>query len=59
VITREILQAQRDLYLQGREKAIAQVNAFNGGIECIDNLLRILDSLENAEQMNKETKQNE
>jgi len=50
MITREILEAQINLYQQGRaealatsEKARADVNAFNGAIEACENMLRIID----------------
>lgn len=48
MIDRAILEAQRGMYVAGREQAIAQVNGFNGGIDAIDNLLRILDQRDEA-----------
>ena len=48
MITRPILEAQRKLYLQGREKAIADVNAFNGAIKAIDDLLDLCAQKEQA-----------
>ena len=52
MITKEILKAQLDLYMKGRqqtmaalEKAKADVNAFNGAIETCENFIRIEDEL--------------
>jgi len=50
MINRDVLNAQRDLYVQGREKAIASISAFNGAIECLDNLLSLLDQADAAKQ---------
>lgn len=55
MITREILEAQLELYQNGRTQAIdalekvkADLNAFNGAIEACQNLLRILGEFEDA-----------
>lgn len=62
MITREILDAQFRLYQNGHEKAIVrhakakeevreaerQLAAFAGGIDCCQNLMRILDQYEEA-----------
>jgi len=50
VITREVLNAQRELYVKGREQAITSISAFNGAIECIDNLLALLDQADAAQE---------
>ena len=50
MINRAILDAQRGQYVKGREQAVASVSAFNGAIECIDNLLKLLDEYEAAHQ---------
>jgi len=50
MISREVLNAQRDLYVKGREQAVASVSAFNGAIECIDNLLGLLDQADAAKE---------
>lgn len=62
MITREILEAQLDLYKNGQtqaviafEKAKADVNAFNGAIEACQNLLRILGQLEEAKAKSLES----
>jgi hypothetical protein len=49
MITRPILEAQREQYTKGRENAIAQVSAFNGAIEAIDHLLTICAQEEEAQ----------
>jgi len=49
MITRAILEAQRSLYVKGREEAIASISAFNGAIECIDNLLELVKQVEDHE----------
>jgi RecA/RadA recombinase len=61
-MNREIIQAQLDLYMQGRqqalealEKARADVNAFNGAIEACNVLMTIEGGLERGS--NEETKQ--
>lgn len=46
MLSREVIEAQRANYVQGREQMVAQVNALNGGIDAMDNLLRILDQME-------------
>lgn len=55
MITREILEAQLGQYREGQaqainafEKAKADVSAFNGAIEAVNNMLRILGELEEA-----------
>jgi len=55
MITREILETQLGQYREGQaqainafEKAKAEVSAFNGAIEAVNNMLRILGELENA-----------
>ena len=52
MITKEILEAQLGLYQKGREQALtnlekakADVSAFNGAIECCNNLLNVLKDL--------------
>lgn len=56
MITRPILEAQRALYEKGKADALtkvneaaASVNAFNGAIEAIDNLLTICAQKEEAQ----------
>ena len=56
MITRPILEAQKELYVKGRADAVAKVNeaaasvsAFNGAIEAIDNLLTICAQKEEAQ----------
>ena len=49
MITREVLNAQRELYIKGREKAATAVAAFGGAIECVDNLLVLLDQADAAQ----------
>ena len=55
MITKEILQAQLDLYNQGKqraleafEKAKADVSAFSGAIEACEHLLGVAEELEAA-----------
>lgn len=62
MITREILETQLEQYQQGRaqainafEKAKADVSAFNGAIEAVNNLLRILGGLEKAKSKSQES----
>ena len=50
MISREVLNAQRGLYVQGRERAAASVVAFDGAIECIDTLLGLLDGADAARE---------
>lgn len=57
MITRAVLEAQRGLYEKGREEARAQISAFNGAIECIDNLLRLEDQYEQAQQEKEEVEE--
>ena len=52
MITKEILNAQLDLYKKGKQQAVeasikaqADVNAFNGAIEACENLLKIEEEL--------------
>ena len=54
MITREILNAQLELYKKGKqqalaalEKAKADFSAFNGAIEACENLLKIEEELSN------------
>jgi len=56
MITRPILEAQREQYVRDRAQAVAdsdraaaRVNAFNGAIEAIDNLLNICAREEEAQ----------
>lgn len=56
MITRPILEAQKELYVKGKAEALAKVNeqaaavnAFNGAIEAIDNLLNICAQKEEAQ----------
>ncbi len=56
MITRPILEAQKAQYVQGKAdaaarvtEAVATVNAFNGAIEAIDNLLTICAREEEAQ----------
>lgn len=62
MITREILEAQLGLHRQGQvqaidafEKAKADVSAFNGAIEAVNNMLRILGELEEAKKKSQES----
>ena len=62
MITREILEAQLGQYQQGQtqainafEKAKAEVSAFNGAIEAVNNMLRILGELEDAKSKSQES----
>lgn len=55
MITRPILEAQKELYEKGRAEALANFNAFNGAIEAIDNLLDILTQKEEAQAKEAET----
>ena len=48
MISREVLKAQRELYVKGREQALAQ---FAGALECIDNLLALLDEADAAREI--------
>ena len=50
MISREVLNAQRGQYIKGREQAVASISAFNGAIECIDNLLDLLDQADAARE---------
>ena len=60
MITKEVLQAQLDLYKKGRQQALdafekvkSDVNSFNGAIEAVENLIKIegeLTSTESEEQ---------
>jgi len=45
MISREVLKAQRDLYVKGREQTLAH---FAGALECIDNLLKLYDEADAA-----------
>jgi hypothetical protein len=63
MITREVIKAQLDLYVQGRQKAEealerakADVNAFNGAIEACNSLLNINDDLEKGNSESKDPK---
>jgi len=47
-LTKEILVAKRGIYEQGRVKALAQVNAFTGAVEAIDDLLALLAQAEES-----------
>jgi hypothetical protein len=56
MITRPILEAQREMYAKGKDQAVAsaneaaaRVNAFNGAIEAIDHLLTICAQEEEAQ----------
>ena len=60
MITRAILEAQRDQYQKGRElalaaleKAKAEFNIFNGAIEACNGLLVILTAMEDFEASKK------
>ena len=60
MITKEVLQAQLELYQKGKAQALeaferikADVNSFNGAIEAVENLIKIegeLTSTESEEQ---------
>lgn len=39
MVTREYLQAERDKLVQERGQLVANVNAYNGGIQAIDRLI--------------------
>ncbi|MEE9401245.1 MAG: hypothetical protein V3V32_04420 [Dehalococcoidia bacterium] len=64
MINRTILEARRDIYVKGRAQAqqlvsekLAQIASITGAIECLDDLLRLLDQLEPTQQeedINKE-----
>jgi hypothetical protein len=41
MITRPILEAQREMYVNARDQHIAQMTALNGAIEAIENLLKL------------------
>lgn len=65
MITKEILQAQLDLYKKGKEQALAafekvkaDINSFNGAIEACENLLRVEGELskESSKEINTEVK---
>jgi hypothetical protein len=63
MISREVIKAQLDLYVQGRQKAEetlerakADVNAFNGAIEACNSLLNINDDLEKGNSESKNPK---
>jgi len=66
MITRAILEVQRDQYQKGRElaltaleKAKAEFNIFNGAIEACNGLLVILTAMEEFEASKpKESKEN-
>jgi hypothetical protein len=49
MITRPILEAQREIYQKACEQHIAQMTALNGAIEAIDNLLKICAQEEEAQ----------
>ena len=55
MITRPILEAQKELYERGRLETIANLNAFDGALKCIDDLLNILDQKEEAQNNFEET----
>ena len=66
MITREILEAQLGLYKNGQtqaviafEKAKADGSAFNGAIEAVNNMLRILGELEDAKKKSPESSEAE
>lgn len=50
MITREILETQRSLYVKGRDEARASISAFNGAVEAMDSLLAIQTDLEAAKE---------
>jgi hypothetical protein len=50
MISRPILEEKKKLYEQGREQAVQNISALNGAIECIDDLLRILDSFDKYDE---------
>jgi hypothetical protein len=49
MLTRPILEAQRETYVRGKEKALSQASAFSGAIEALDNLLAVLAQEETAQ----------
>ena len=49
MISRDVLKAQRELYVKGREQAVASISAFNGAIEALDDLLRLCDEYDAAQ----------
>jgi len=62
MITREILEAQLGQYqrrqaqaINAFEKAKAEVSAFNGAIEAVNNMLRILGELEDAKNKSQKS----
>jgi len=66
MITRPILEAQRELYVKGKDQALAKVNeaaasvnAFNGAIEAIDNMLNICAQKEEAQAAAEKTAESE
>jgi len=66
MITREILEAQLGQYQQRQaqainafEKAKAEVSAFNGAIEAVNNMLRILGELEEAKAKSQKSSEAE
>jgi len=66
MITKEILKAQLDLYIEGRkhaleafEKAKADVSAFNGAIEACESLIKLEEELANTEESSEVEKNKE
>ena len=61
MITKEVLQAQLELYKKGKQQALdafekvkADVNSFNGAIEAVETLMRLEESLTSEESKEEE-----
>ena len=61
MIPRETLQTQLTFYITGRKQAIeafkkaeAEVNAFNGAVEVLENLIELDDALDKTKESSKE-----
>ena len=57
MITRSILEAERKRYMEGRQAALANLNAFNGAIETIDDLLKLCAQEEEARAASNDAKE--
>lgn len=49
MLTRPILEAQRETYVRGKEKALLQASAFSGAIDAVNTLLAVLEQGETAQ----------
>ena len=50
MITRAVLNAKRESYIQERERISAEAHVFNGAIGAIDDLLTIMDKADAARE---------